>query len=264
MPSPNFLQLTEDTSVKWHAFRGIDLAQLESTLTSGLPRSYQDQEGGRNISLSGSPAQSFRNGHEINSFLTYTMNPSRLAVAVRTDTGHYAPHWGFQDEYHSPFPIAPPQIVGVTAYAETLSSSLSDLTPGIEPMRAHRCLDYLQRNMEWTARVCGQDAADRLTQRLQPHRHKTESGLALGHSETADIQRAVLGTYASYLRDKIGREPAVSDAVSDVMQRSGIYPALLSWGTRAKQNLLSRNAQIAAANSISRAANQFEFIRSRG
>ncbi|MFE9611498.1 hypothetical protein [Streptomyces sp. NPDC006012] len=258
MASANFLQLTEDKSVKWHAFRGIDLAALESTLKSGLPRSYQHQ-GEWNLSLSGSPGESFRRGRESTSFLFYTMNPSCLAVAVRTYSVRHEPIGGFQDEYHSTTLIDPSRIVAVTAHAGTLSSPLSDLTSHIEPMRPHRCLDYLQRNLEWTARVCGQDAADWLTQRLQPYRQKTEAGLALDRSETADMQRAVLGTYASYLRDRIDREPSLGDAVNDVMQRSGNSVALLSWDAQALSDLKTRSVQVADAIRVSRAANEYTF-----
>ncbi|MGI5346703.1 hypothetical protein ACQEU8_00685 [Streptomyces sp. CA-250714] len=256
MPSPDFLQLTEDDSVKWHAFRGIDLAALESTLSVGLPRSFQNQQGRWNISLSGSPGESFRSGREFQSFLTYTMNPSCLAVAVRTTNARHEPR-EFQDEYHSISPIEPSQVVGVTAHDGTIDSRLSDVNPNFETMHPHRCLDYLQRNTAWTARVCGQTVADELTQRLQPYRQKTEAGIDLNYAETAAVQKVFLGAYASQLRNIIGREPTVSDAVSDVMQRSGRVIPVLSWDNQTLQSLQRKNNQIAAAHSVSRAANTF-------
>lgn len=44
--SSEFLGSTENASIKWHALRGVDLAQLQSALESGLPQSYKDTQGG--------------------------------------------------------------------------------------------------------------------------------------------------------------------------------------------------------------------------
>ncbi|TXL83468.1 hypothetical protein [Streptomyces sp. IB2014 016-6] len=174
--SSNFLAYTEDESVKWHALRGVDLAGLESILTSGLPHTFQDAQRGVNLSLSGSPAEDLDLGRDMGSFLQYTMNPSCLSVAVRIPSVSHRPDGGFEDEYASTADIDPSAVLGVAAHDRTLDSPLSGTDPVFEPMRSARWLDYQQRNIAWTAKTCGQSAADELTQQLQPYREKNESG----------------------------------------------------------------------------------------
>ncbi|MGX1249486.1 hypothetical protein RKD48_001997 [Streptomyces ambofaciens] len=244
--SSNFLAYTDDKSVKWHALRGVDLAGLESILTSGLPHTFQDAQGGVNLSLSGSPAEDLELGRDMSSFLQYTMDPSCLSVAVRDPSASHRPY-RFEDEYASTAGIDPSAVLGVAAHDRTLVSPLSGTYPVFESMRSARWLDYRQRNIAWTARTCGRSAADELTQQLEHYRAIIEGGSELSTTEFAKAQRVILGTYASHLRTQTGREPTVADAVNDVMRRSGVTVPVLTWDDEVKKSMQSKNTQIRMA-----------------
>jgi len=248
MPSPDFLQLTEDDSVKWHAMRGMDFAALERMLTRGLPCSYQDTAAGWNMSLSGSPAESFKKSREANSFYFYTMNESSLSLALRVDAD-FAPHGGYQDEYHTRTDIEPSRILGIAIHDKTARSRLSDMRPDISPNLPRRCLDYQERSVAWVAETFGQTAAEGLAEQLHAYRQKSEDGHELTREENSQMQYLVLETYASHLRGRIGREPTVGDAVNEAIVRTGHTDtvSILPWNAEAKSRIGSQNSLIARA-----------------
>ncbi|MEW2426183.1 hypothetical protein AB0911_37470 [Streptomyces nigra] len=163
-------------------------------------------------------------------------------MAVRTGHIYWAREatFGWGDEFRSSAPIPPQGIVGVATSDRTLNCRLSELEPKFDSMSPYRCLDYQQRNIEWIAQVCGQSVASELAGELQIYRQKSENGSTLSNTESAEMQKSILGKYVTHLRQKTWQEPTVRDAINDVMHRTGRVVVVLPWGDRDRKELQDR------------------------
>jgi hypothetical protein len=173
-------------------------------------------------------------------------------VAVRTKNKYWAreatlnKYWareaasGWGDEFRSCAPIPPQEIVGVAASDRTLNCRLSELEPNFASMSPSRCLDYQQRNIKWIAQVCGQSVARELAGELQIYRQKSESGSTLSDTESTEMQKSILGKYVPHLRQEIGQEPTVREAINDVMHRTGKAVVVLPWGDQDRKEVQDR------------------------
>ncbi|GGL88204.1 hypothetical protein GCM10012279_02360 [Micromonospora yangpuensis] len=235
-----FLDLLDDPSVKWHASDALDLGFLDKALRDGLPASYR-RPGSQWWSrcLSGSPSTSVKDGHPFTSFLGYTMENSRLSVAIRTDETR-RPEPGrlwFPDEYLTNSPIRPDQIVAVSINDQTLHSPLSTVRPSSMALDLDRQHDYLQGSIDWAGRICGGSTAARLQQELLPPLAPGDRRFKMTGEQTVARQMTVLREVAAHLRKELGREPTVADAIRRTIDLAGSSAAVRFWNDRTKQTL---------------------------
>lgn len=241
-----FLDHIDDPSIRWHALQPMDLGFLERTISKGLPASFKRPSGWWSLCVSGSPAKSIKDGHEFASFLSYTMEPSRVSVAIRTDkTDRPEPNrqW-FADEYLTTQSTPPAGIVAVAVNDQTLVSSLSKVRLNPHALEFDRQFDYLQSSIDWTGRVCGQATADKLQQKVLPPLPPGEHRLRGVCQETADKQMVILREVASHLQAELGREPTVADAIDRTIRRAGRSIPLLVWDDQTKRALMDINSQV--------------------
>jgi hypothetical protein len=244
--SSRFLDYLDDPSIKWHALQPMDLGFLEKTLSDGLPASYKRPSGWWSLCISGSPGTSIRDGHGFTSFLAYTMEPSRLSIAIRTDkTDRPGPDrlW-FVDEYLTTQSIPPAEIVAVAVNNQTLAAPLSKVELNPQAMEFDRQFDYLQSSIDWAGRVCGQATADKLQQRFLPPLLPGAHRLRRVSQETAGKQMGILREVASHLHAELGREPTVADAIDRTIRLAGSSATLLVWDDQTKRVLQDINSQV--------------------
>ncbi|MEV6350881.1 hypothetical protein [Actinoplanes sp. NPDC051851] len=238
-PNTAFLNHLDDPSITWHAFRPMDLGFLEKTAREGLPTSSRLPSGWWSLCVSGSPGTSVKEGHGIDSFLSYTMAPTRLAVAVRaTETGRPEPGLlFFNDEYLMTRPTPPSGIVAVAGNDRMLATPLTQLRLDPNAMERTRQFDYLQSNIDWIGRVCGPEVKERLQQRYLPPMPAGEGRGQISADSTASRQASILREAAGHLRAELGREPTVADAVEHTLRRAGSVATIVAWDDRTRHAL---------------------------
>jgi len=230
-----FLDYIDNTGISWHGTRWMDFGFLQEILRDGFPASSKDGMYWQTC-LSSSPLKSIRDGHQIDSFMSYSMNSSRFSVAVRTnEIGRPDPHW-FDDEYIAHKPIPSERIVAVAVNDRTRDSPLSEARVDQFAINFERQFEYLERSIDWAGSICGPVIADKLRQQFLLS--SRSAGLHLRRytsMEVAYMQKTILSHVASHMREELGREPTVGDVLDRVL--AGSSATLLVWNDQTRHAL---------------------------
>ncbi|MFE9298383.1 hypothetical protein [Streptomyces niveus] len=234
-----FLDALDDPSIKWHAVQSMDFGVLDKILNEGLPASHQSEDGNWwQVCVSRSPGSTAKDGELYNSFLRYTMEPARFAVAIRTDKSHRPEQWFFQDEQITTQRTPPADIVAVVANDRTLASPLSAAeVDGLQINSGNR--EYFEGNLEWMHKVCGEVIAKEFREKW--------AGAGVGNDR---IQRLMLREIGSHIRTSDRGSSTVADAIKDCIVRAGSSATLFSWDDQTKQALESITEQLRAGQAI--------------
>ncbi|MGW7521225.1 hypothetical protein ACWGJ2_37180 [Streptomyces sp. NPDC054796] len=245
-----FLDALDDPSIKWHAVQSMDFGVLDKILHEGLPASYQSEDGEWwQVCVSRSPGSTAKEGKLYNSFLRYTMESSRFAVAIRTDKSHRPERWFFQDEQITTQRTPPADIVAVAVNDRTLASSLSAVeVDGLQINTINR--EYFEGNLEWMHKVCGEVAAKEFREKW--------AGAGVGNGR---VQKIMLREVESHMHTSGGGISTVADAIKDCIVRAGSSATLLSWDDQTKQALESITERLSAGQAITSSLK--ELVQSR-
>lgn len=246
---------TGDYRTSWHALRGVDVAGLATILRDGIHPSRNSSTRSATgwetaVCLSGSPEISLRNNREANSFVSYTMDPSSLSLALAT-AGVLAPNGGFTDEHRVPGTVPPDLITAVSGNDTLLATPLTQVQATFETMKPPQAAAYIDRNMRTvaanTASRPGRPAFAASPQ-LQEFAARSAAGDRLSRDETQHMHRELMGAYSSLLATADNPAPTVRDAVNAVLASAPVKPEVIAWSADDRRQLMSRNAQVARAS----------------
>ncbi|MFI6663258.1 hypothetical protein ACIBL8_48245 [Streptomyces sp. NPDC050523] len=167
------------------------------------------------------------------------MEPSRLAVAIRTDKSHRPERWFFQDEQITTQRTPPADIVAVAVNDRTLASPLSAVeVDSLQINTGNR--EYFEGNLEWMHKVCGEVIANEFREKW--------AGSGVGNDRA---QRLILSEIESHICTSDGSSCTVRGRRHQRLHCSSRkLRRPFSWDDQTKQALESITEQLRAGQAI--------------